>query len=56
LAAVTPDRVRNRVNLSTSDIADSIVTEFIVDACAEVMLETGLTVGYSNCMQAELLA
>ena len=53
MAAVTPDRVRNRVNLSSSDTADSIVTEFIVDACAEVMLETGLTIDYSNCTQAE---
>ena len=53
MAAVAPDRVRNRVSLSSSDIADSIVTEFIVDACAEVMLETGLTIDYSNCTQAE---
>ena len=53
LAAATPDRVRNRVNLSSSDIADSIVAQFIEDACAEVMLETGLTIDYSNCTQAE---
>lgn len=53
MASVTPDRVRNRVNFSSSDIADSIVTEFIVDACAEVMLETGLTIDYSNYTQAE---
>jgi hypothetical protein len=36
LGVVTPDRVRNRVNLSSSDISDSVVTEFIVDACAEI--------------------
>ena len=53
MAQVTPDRVRNRISLSSSDIGDSIVQEFIVDACAEVMLETGLTIDYSNCTQAE---
>jgi len=45
--------VRNRINLSSSDISDSVVTEFIDDACAEVMLETGLTIDYNNCTQAE---
>jgi len=53
LASVTPNRVRNRVNLSNSDIDDSIVTEFIVDASAEIMAETGLTIDYSNCTEAE---
>ena len=53
MASVTPDRVRNRVNLSNSDIDDSIVTEFIVDASAEIMAETGLTIDYSNCTEAE---
>lgn len=53
MASITPDRVRNRINLSSSDISDSVVTEFIDDACAEVMLETGLTIDYNNCTQAE---
>jgi hypothetical protein len=53
LVAVTPERVRNRVNLSSSDIGDSVVTEFIVDACAEIMLETGRTIDYQNCEQVE---
>ena len=53
MASVTPDRVRNRVNLSNSDISDSVVTEFIVDASAEVMVETGLTIDYNNCTEAE---
>ena len=53
MASVTPDRVRNRVNLSNSDIGDSIVTEFIVDASAEVVAETGLTIDYNNCTEAE---
>ena len=53
MASVTLDRVRNRVNLSSSDIGDSVVTEFIVDASAEVMAETGLTIDYNNCTEAE---
>jgi len=53
LASVTPDRVRNRVNLSSSDIGDSVVTEFIVDACAEILLETGRSINYQNCDQVE---
>ena len=53
MASVTADRVRNRVNLSSSDIGDSIVTEFIVDACAEIKLETGRTTDYQNCDQVE---
>jgi len=53
LVSVTPDRVRNRVNLSSSDINDSAVTEFIIDACAEIVLETGRTIEYQNCNQVE---
>ena len=53
MASVTPDRVRNRVNLSSSDIGDSVVTESIVDACAEIMAETGLTIDYNNCTEGE---
>lgn len=54
MASVTTDRVRNSSNLSSSDIADSVVSEFIVDACAEVMQETGLTIDYSSCAEAEV--
>jgi len=39
--------------LSSADISDSIVIEFIKDAEAEVELETGLDIDYSNCTQAE---
>jgi hypothetical protein len=53
LASVSPDRVRDRINLSSSDIPDSKVTEFILDAEAEVELETGLDIDYNSCTQAE---
>ena len=53
MASVTPDRVRDRVNLSSWDIADEKVAEFIKDAEAEVEIETGLEIDYTNCTQAE---
>jgi hypothetical protein len=48
LASVSPDHVRNRVNLSNSDIGDPVVAEFIADACAEVELETGQTIDHAD--------
>ena len=53
MPSVTPDRVRDRVNLSSSDIADPKVTEFIKDAEAEVELEADLEIDYENCTQVE---
>ena len=53
MACVTPDCVRDRVNLSSADISDSEVTEFIKDAEAEIELETDLEIDYTNCTQAE---
>ena len=53
MATVTPDRVRNRVNLSSGDISDSKVTEFILDAEAEIELRTDLEINYTDCTQAE---
>ena len=48
MASVTPDRVRNRVKLSSSDIGDPVVAEFNADACAEVKLETGQTIDHAD--------
>jgi len=53
LASISPDRVRDRINLSSSDIPDPKITEFILDAEAEVELETGLEIDYTSCSQAE---
>lgn len=53
MASVNADRVRDRVNLSSSDIPDAKVKEFILDAEAEVELETDLEIDYTNCTQAE---
>jgi len=56
LAVVTPDRVRDRVKLSATDIDDSKVTELIKDSEATIEEETGLTIDYTNCSQAEAAA
>jgi len=56
LAAVTPDRVRNRVKLTSSDIPDAKVVEFIQDAEATIEVETGRVIDYSSCEQAEAAA
>ncbi|MCW4022432.1 MAG: hypothetical protein ACOWW1_04010 [archaeon] len=53
MASVTADRVRDRVNLSASDIPDVKVLEFIADAEVEVELETGLEIDYSNCTSGQ---
>lgn len=53
LASVTADRVRDRVNLSASDIPDAKAIEFIVDAEVEVELETDLEIDYTNCTKGE---
>jgi len=36
------------VNLSSSDIGDPVVAEFIADACAKVKLETGQTINHAD--------
>lgn len=53
MVAVTPEQVRHRVNLSSSDISDAIVTEFIVDATAEIETETERIIDYQNCEEPE---
>ncbi len=56
LGSVTPDRVRDRVKLTSSDIDDLKVTELILDAEATIETETGLSIDYTNCTQAEAAA
>lgn len=53
---VTPDQVRDRVKLSATDIEDAKVTDFIKDAEATIEEETGLTIDYTDCSQAEAAA
>ena len=53
---VTPDSVRNRIKLSSSDIDDPKVIEFIKDATAEIELETDRAIDNTNCSKAEAAA
>ena len=56
MASVTPDRVRHRVKLSSSDIDDTKVTELIKDAEAAIEEETNRSIDYTDCTQAEAAA
>ena len=56
MVGVTPDRVRDRVKLSATDIDDAKVTELIEDSEATIEEETGLNIDYTNCSQAEATA
>jgi hypothetical protein len=56
LVTVTPDLVRDRVKLSSTDIEDAKVTDFIKDAEAAIEEETGVSIDYTDCSQAEAAA
>jgi len=56
LVTVTPDLVRDRVDLSSADIDDTTVTDFIKDAEAAIEEETGVSIDYLDCSQAEAAA
>ena len=56
MVTVTPDLVRDRVDLSSTDIDDTTVTDFIKNAEAAIEEETGVTIDYTNCSQAEAAA
>jgi hypothetical protein len=56
LVQVTPDRVRDRVKLTATDIDDTKVTELIKDAEAAIEEETNLAIDYTDCSQAEAAA
>jgi len=56
LVTVTPDLVRDRVKLSSTDIEDAKVTDFIKDAEAAIEEETDRSIDYTDCSQAEAAA
>ena len=53
---VTADLVRDRLNLTVDDIEDEKVMKMIEDATATIELETGLTIDYTSCSEAEAAA
>ena len=56
MVAVTPEEVRERINVSAAEAPDDVVTRFIVDATETIELETGLTIDYTNCTSQEAVA
>jgi len=55
LANVTADDVRDTINLTATDIADSKVIKMMKKAETTLKLETGRTIDYSNCTDEEAL-
>ena len=56
MVSVSPDSVRNLVHLTTDDVDDDKVTEFMTQAAGEVSLETDLTIDHTDCTEAEAAA
>lgn len=50
---VTPQSVRDRINVTESDVPDAIVNQFIIDATETIEVETGLTIDPANCTAVE---
>ena len=56
MVSVSPNSVRNLVNLTADDVADDKVTEFLTQAAGEISLETGLAIDHSDCSEGEAAA
>jgi hypothetical protein len=53
---VTPESVRERINVSAAEAPDDVVNRFIVDAAETIEVDTGLTIDPTNCTAAEAVA
>jgi hypothetical protein len=56
LVNVTPDSVRERINVSAAECPDDVVNRFITDATETIEIETGLTIDPTNCTATEAVA
>ena len=56
MVSVSPQSVRERINLTESGVSDDVVNRFIVDAAETVELETGLTIDPDDCTDTEAVA
>jgi hypothetical protein len=56
LVSVTPQSVRDRINISESECSDGIVNQFVTDAAVTINLETGLNIDPANCTAIEAVA
>ncbi|MEM3464541.1 MAG: hypothetical protein QXL91_06720 [Candidatus Bathyarchaeia archaeon] len=53
MATVTPDDVRDALNLSNADIPDDKITKMIKRAEVTLELELGKEIDYGDCTEAE---
>jgi hypothetical protein len=53
LVTVTPSEIRERVNLTESDISDATVLRFAKAAAVTVGLELEKTINYTSCTDEE---
>lgn len=53
LASVSADDVRDVINITSEEVPDAKVLKMIKRAEVTLELETGETIGYSNCTDAE---
>lgn len=53
MVSVTPDSVRERINVSAAEAPDDVVNRFITAAGVTVEIETGESVDPSNCSGAQ---
>jgi hypothetical protein len=56
LVNITPESVRERINVSAAEAPDDIVNHFITDATETIEIETGLTIDPTNCTAQEAVA
>ena len=53
---VTPESVRERINVSAAECPDDVVNRFITDATETIEVETELTIDPTNCTATEAVA
>ena len=56
MVSVTPDSVRERINVSAAQAPDDVVNRFITRATVIIKTETGLTIDSSNCSEEQEVA
>jgi len=56
VVSITPESVRERINVSAAECPDDVVNRFITDATETVEVETGLTIDPTDCTAQEAVA
>jgi hypothetical protein len=56
VVSVTPESVRERINVSAAECPDDVVSRFVTDATETIEVETDLTIDPANCTAAEAVA